>query len=582
MPISRYPRPGQPIVPRLVHEFLQDEGVPGFQGLKATNSNRQDESTRRRLARSLLHELAARWPVLVRSLESRPVSPHPRTVAIDDLQLENRTFNCLDRAGIHRFTTGTEGVTIGELLHLKGFGLKSLVDLLVSLEASAPADSKRRQQDGSGKSPAARSRKLPAAARDGAVSKRIRNVTASMSALPGALAIAPADPRVGRQFRAAVHDATTLGAALDALRDGRLSGPSTAALLSLCEEVQTLDGAKLEDELVDILAAGRSQRDRQVVAACLKWQGNRRATNTSVGKQFDITYERVRQVFCRWLPRSGGPAPFAPTLDRALEIVRADLPAPLAEVERRLARSRLTKGRVPVAGIRELATLMGREPGFVIHGHGERRSVVSEAELGSILQLQSRARQLVTTVGLTTVKRATDTPAAAGLSPSAVMYALRSLEGFYWLDESEGTFSLRWSRPNVLWNRIRKVLAVCPRISADVLWLALQHDDRYPGQALTRAQLLDYCRRQPGWRVAGKFIMARHPENPLDVLQGHEREIVRLLIEHGPLPRRELASLAAEAGIEAPSYGRCLQSPAISRYGLALYGVTGSVPLPTE
>jgi hypothetical protein len=87
---------------------------------------------------------------------------------------------------------------------------------------------------------------------------------------------------------------------------------------------------------------------------------------------------------------------------------------------------------------------------------------------------------------------------------------------------------------------------------------------------------------QPECRVSRDIIIARNPEDPLDVLQGDEREIVRLILNHGPLcRRRDLMRLAAEAGIGKPSFDKCIYCPAISRYGNGVYGLTGAEIAPT-
>jgi len=62
----------------------------------------------------------------------------PEGKKIHDLELEIRTYNCLAKAGYLESSQDLSGLTVGDVLGIPGFGMKSLVDLLTSLETSAP------------------------------------------------------------------------------------------------------------------------------------------------------------------------------------------------------------------------------------------------------------------------------------------------------------------------------------------------------------------------------------------------------------------------------------------------------------
>lgn len=61
----------------------------------------------------------------------------PKGKEIHDLELEVRTYNCLEKAGCFKSSQDLSGLTVGDVLGIPGFGVKSLVDLLTSLETSA-------------------------------------------------------------------------------------------------------------------------------------------------------------------------------------------------------------------------------------------------------------------------------------------------------------------------------------------------------------------------------------------------------------------------------------------------------------
>jgi hypothetical protein len=331
--------------------------------------------------------------------------------------------------------------------------------------------------------------------------------------------------------------------------------------------------AKIEDEMLAIMAEGCNDRDRDLIAACLVWRTNRRPTYRSVGKRFGVTSERVRQVFGRWLKAWAEKPPFAPTLDRALALVQVRSPTCAAEVERQLAAGRLSKEPLALERLYDLAALMGRKPAFVILGTGSQRSVAMQHDARLIVQLQRRARKLVVLGGVATVRQLNGPWLADPRLPQCLTQALRSLKDLAWLDETHEVFSLLRTKRNKLWTRIRKVLAVAPKIDVDVLLEAISRDNRF--SSVSSSHLLAFCRRHPACRVVRKAVIARDPGNPLDVLRGHERTLVRYLIEHGSTPRRELFEFARENGIGRPSFNVCLNSPPITRYARGLYGVTG-------
>src|SRR5262249_14793126 len=91
-----------------------------------------------RLGKVVVETLRAAIPTLPAAVQNR-LAPRPASgLVLEDLYLEQRTYNCLRQmlidGQLHNvFDLGSK--TIGELLHIKGFGAKCLVDLLASLES---------------------------------------------------------------------------------------------------------------------------------------------------------------------------------------------------------------------------------------------------------------------------------------------------------------------------------------------------------------------------------------------------------------------------------------------------------------
>jgi hypothetical protein len=422
----------------------------------------------------------------------------------------------------------------------------------------------------------ARSTAIGEISANGFAQQGIADALAEIRSIPGASAVTRYDPRLGSLLRAAVPDAPNVAAALITFERGKLPPAACKNLQGMSKANRTMARAKLEDEVLAIMSAGCNERDRDVIAACLKWRGKRRPTYGSVGKQFGLTHERARQVSCRWLKTWAKEPPFAPTLDRALAIVQAASPNFAGEVEKQLAAAKLSREPLSLERLHNLAALIGRKPSFVIFGSGSPRSVASEQDARLIVQLQRRARKIVLNGGLASVRELNGPPLATPAPTRCITHALRCLPDFAWLAKAEGVFTLLRPSRNKLWTRIRKVLAVAPKVHLDVLWKAVTRDIRFP-RHVTASQLLEFCRLHPACRVVGRTVIARDPGSPLDILQGDERRLVGYLIEHGTLSRQELFQLAKKSGIGVPSFDRCLRSPAVTRYAQCLYGLTGTV-----
>ena len=136
----RFPHKGQHLAPRLYRHILLRYRVPRRFHLDAPYIHLSDldasiwSVVSPRTCRALGEFVLARLPL--RSLPADlPLPQVPNDLALADLLLENRTRNALCRHGL---TTGADlsGICPDQLLDLRGFGVKCLIDLLVSLECN--------------------------------------------------------------------------------------------------------------------------------------------------------------------------------------------------------------------------------------------------------------------------------------------------------------------------------------------------------------------------------------------------------------------------------------------------------------
>ena len=153
MPISRYPRPGQRLAPASLGDLL-DAPVPRrligwadkdrirFADLDETAWTRFGAACRA-LAKAVVQQVQGRISPPPDAVRDRAIPHLPRDVRIEDLELETRTYNCLWTMQDHGLPNDAHelgGKTIGQLLAVRGFGAKCLVDLLSSIESFLAAN----------------------------------------------------------------------------------------------------------------------------------------------------------------------------------------------------------------------------------------------------------------------------------------------------------------------------------------------------------------------------------------------------------------------------------------------------------
>jgi len=141
---SQYPRRGHRLAPATLSELLHVPIPAKYVGgktsayelmcdLDETSWERFGDEACRELAVEVIHQVgrAARMPM---SIGDRHLPAIPDGMTLADLDLEVRTLNCLVLVGIHERPQDLHALTIEGVLGLRGFWVKSLVDLLTSLE----------------------------------------------------------------------------------------------------------------------------------------------------------------------------------------------------------------------------------------------------------------------------------------------------------------------------------------------------------------------------------------------------------------------------------------------------------------
>jgi hypothetical protein len=256
------------------------------------------------------------------------------------------------------------------------------------------------------------------------------------------------------------------------------------------------------------------------------------------------------------------------------------MPAAAGEIEAGLRSQRLTSGLFRLEGVVKAAELLGRRlPFSITEVKGER--LVYPQDVPSAITIVRIARRLISRWGMATLS---DVVAEVRKVESGVCgrklvaSALVRLGGFHWLEKSAGWFWLSDTLHNPVLTRIRKILSVANPITISELWAGVGRGPRMRGFSPPQKVLLEFCRQAPWLRINDETVQAEPGINSGEVLAQTEKDIVRMLSEHGwIITTSEFKSACLGMGVNRITfYLNLVRSPIISTYGGHLYGLIGS------
>jgi len=567
-PAGRYPRPGYRLAPETLREILLDpipaELVAGTPAEAARLCDLGEEAWSY-LSAEVLEKLAE---VIIsrvnvsgynRTIQERPLPKPPKAITLEDLQLENRTYNCLRREGFGKRFDELDKHTVGELLAIKAFGAKCLVDLLSSLETLA--------------------------AREGKLDEKLTEKAEILAGMPETSQVGFGDPRLGPLLRSIDSEADTVEELVQQVLKRRLDPPDPLRLYEqICEvhrRIVELTQLPLEEELIQIFSPHASARDRQIVAEYYGWDGGGGHTLEDLGQKYGLSRERIRQVCVRAVKRNRRTKVFAPVLDRALTFIACRLPIAAERLTAEFEAAGFSRCGLSVETVEQAARFLSREPRFELVGVGENRLAVSPgcAQLPrTIIQVAKRA---VLSYGATTIADIAAEVAEQGSEKTdsrLIVETLRTLPDFIWLDEKRGWFQLECLPQYGLPNMIEKILSVTGRIDVARLRSAISRYRRTGRKTPPCRVLLEFCRRLPDVCIQGSTIVADPPRDWQEVLGGVEAGMVRVLKEHGPVMERgEFEECCMRNGMNRFSFNAIIMcSPVIMQYGRSVYGLLGA------
>jgi hypothetical protein len=565
---NRYPRLGERLSPITLREVLLEKapkrltaGTPVV-GLRLCDLGAQVWQW---LPRASIDSLAERvidrvaGACVKKSFFARRFPRPPENLSLESLRLEHRTQLCLEREGFADHLDRLGDLTLGEVLSIRAFGPRCLVDLLCGVEASL--------------------------ASDGSLAAELTYWAEQLATRAEASKIRPDDPRFAAFMYEVDFEAKT-AAQLARRVISRSEDPpdwrhACAQIRQLIERIDGLPDRPLEQEMIDIFASTDDRRNCDIMAGYYGWQDGQRHTLAEIGSRFNMTRERTRQICAKLARRKDAASLPAPVLDRTLATIERKLPCPVDALQREMAVSGRTRVGLNLEQIQTAAELLGRPVRFCTTSldGGELAVRKEQRELPSAIA--ELAKKEAYYHGLATVahlERTVSRKSSGRVDRAIIVETLQMLDGFCWLDQRRSWFRLRNVGRHGLPKAIDKVLAVARRVTAAELRGAIGRNQRLWRTPPPEAVLSEFCRQSEGLVVHDKHIEPSAPLDWREVLRGVERKLVEVLDEHGPvLERSVLEELCVKAGMNRFSFHAFLaSSPVITQYGHSVYGLLGS------
>lgn len=520
----RYPRFAEPLAPKALRPVLNmpfrsaraKGGYSKLRDLDAGVWRTYSEDQCIELGNEVVEAVRQAVAALPTRIAGRKMPGLPRGYKFDDLNLDTRTWNCLDRAGLLEVPSTLRQWSIEEILEIRSFGARTLVDLLSALEAT-----RSRAQLG--------------------LNEELTYQLEKAFRVAGNQGLTADDPRLAPLLSAIDGRATDVDRLITRLltrdRDPRDPEFVAEAVRKLRLGVRKLKRLSLEDELHSLVEAVVANYTEMIVRV-LGFDGKGGTTLQIAGDEYGITRERVRQVVKKATSRLEQRDVFCPRLDDALAIVEESVPCDSDAAARLLNESDVTRTPFDVRGLIRAAELFGREPNFEMVASPGGRALVPPGEGDVASMLVSEAKRRISSQGVASVAdvaQRVGSRADSDIPEDFASAVLTKVDGFSWLDEDGGWFWLRSVPRNRLLNLVDKAMSVAQSLDVSELRRAVSRDYRMKGFAPPSRVLLELCRQVERFVVEDRTVRDEPPLDYEEILEGTEETLARIFFEHGPL-----------------------------------------------
>lgn len=350
----------------------------------------------------------------------------------------------------------------------------------------------------------------------------------------------------------------------------------TAPVESLCLS-STPKPAVLEEELYGAVRLVSTERNAEILVKLWGWSSHAPRTLDSVGKDYELTRERVRQIEAQTLRRLRKHHFEVPLLDAAVDALRRVVPDIESALGAALRECGVSRSDFNPQGLQSAAELLGAKWPFESLNFRKKRLLVLIGKGETYRKAVSLVRRKTSDQGCMNILSPASELKMEESQIPALRRVLDAASEVEWLDDArEWVYSLRANR-NRLSNLCSKVLGVAPRVHLSELRHAVSKSRRLamcPPQRI----LGSFVERCGLGRVEDSIVLAKPGSGTAPAEESAEGLMLRVLDEHGPVMDGEVfAEECIAAGVNATTfYIYRASSPVIGSLGANVYCKVGT------
>ncbi|HEY3778083.1 MAG TPA: sigma factor-like helix-turn-helix DNA-binding protein [Rhizomicrobium sp.] len=333
----------------------------------------------------------------------------------------------------------------------------------------------------------------------------------------------------------------------------------------------------LEDELSQIVSTVANERATKIVIRVNGLSGDGHRTLESVGEEYGLTRERIRQIATKALKRLEPRQFSTPWLAAALLLLDQNSPCVAGDFSKRLRAAGITRGNFDIGGIESACEILGQRFEFTTALIAGRKVYGRRERLKRIIRFFRECRQATSRGGCANFDSICDDLKVT--SPEREI--LRELATFgdmcRWLDDDrQWLLAVSCSR-NRLSNLVAKVFAVAPSLPLSELRRAVARSRRLEAVPPTGI-IANFVVATGLGRVDADVVTASANFGNM-VRPGSAEEILVIALQlHGPvLGWERFQELCIRAGMNPVTFGIYASgSPIVARLARGVYSLVGA------
>lgn len=338
----------------------------------------------------------------------------------------------------------------------------------------------------------------------------------------------------------------------------------------------------LEDEFEAIGALAGSERNRSIVLQYLGFGPVALPTLDQIGKQHDLTRERVRQLVAQVVDGLRIRVLRPPKMIEAARLLRQNVPISSEGARLLLRQAGLSHGEVRAEAIVRTVSALTNRPPFLQGFQLGNISMLADLRSAKWLKrVATEARRRISRRGVARIAELASWLSSSWGRPAndgVVRTVIEAIPGVVWLDDSRDWFTVFGLPRNRLLNIMRKVVAVAGTIEARSLREGIQRQFHMRGFA-PPTRILERLAEELPWCVRAGQTISWRPESaePDARTSQTEQTLVRVLRQHGPvMSGHELVAQALREGAGDVAVNAALcYSPVLQRVAFGVYALRG-------